>query len=85
MHSLLLTERNNSQSTDRIIRKYELKFPASYATHSACHSTVVAKSDAAILTDYFKCCYSLKRQADFHKQTVGCGAAAPTSESNCKA
>ena len=38
------------------------------------------RSDAAILTDYFKCCYSLRRQADFHRQTVGCGAAAATSE-----
>jgi hypothetical protein len=38
------------------------------------------QSNAEILFDYFKCCYSLKRQADIHMQTVACGAAAATSE-----
>jgi hypothetical protein len=40
------------------------------------------RSDAEILTDGFKCCYCLKRQADSdsHRQVVACGAAAATSE-----
>jgi hypothetical protein len=38
------------------------------------------RSDAAILTDYFKCCYFFKRKAENHSQTVACGAVAVTSE-----
>jgi phenylalanyl-tRNA synthetase beta subunit len=38
------------------------------------------RSEAEILTYYFRCCYSLNRQADIHRQTVACVAAAATSE-----
>ena len=38
------------------------------------------RRDAAVLTDYFKCCYSSTRQADIHRHTVLVGAAAATSQ-----
>jgi hypothetical protein len=48
-----------------------------HALHTISHCW---RSDAEILTYYFKCCYSFKRQADIHVQTVARGAAAATPE-----
>jgi hypothetical protein len=48
--------------------------------HTLHTATQSWRRDAALLTEYFKCCYSLTRQADIHRQTVAVGAAAATSE-----